>query len=245
MADLQQKLAECRERAEQGQNIANESFKNLKDALRDETKKLEAAELHKLKELGKPILGVVNVKKALAPANNPKRKIDLKQIEKAMNDKQKLEDLVQQFRNFAAVNNDNFDDIPFVYSHLQSAFFAQRENDESLRQLSNFDAVENFILEKFKSDGKFIRIKTFIDAVAEPMQKATSQFYSHSADSVTAWKNYKDKVKELDNWYEGFFKRTQNRYNEFIERIESEINGKINYIVNTYYDSEHAGYHWK
>ena len=384
MADLQQELAECRERAEQGQNIANESFKNLKDALREERNKLEAAErqqnnisrlendehfnrqmkdmkklekdfiskvdgnlenlnknadkftiivygrtmvgkstlmeiltrgdgktigngsqrttrdvrpyewnglkildvpgtcsfegkkddkiadeaaqsadlvlflisddafepeetdgLHNLKKLGKPVLGVVNVKQVLAPANTPQRKIDLKQIEKKMNDKQKLEDLVNQFRNFAAIHNDNFDDIPFVYSHLQSAFFAQRENDESLRQLSNFDAVENFILEKFKSDGRFIRIKTFIDAVAEPMQKATAQLYSHSAGSVTAWKNYKDKVTELDKWYDSFFKRTQNRYNEFIEGIESEINDKINFIVNTYYDSEHAGYHWE
>ena len=384
MADLQQELAECKKRAEQGQNIANESFKNLKDALREERKKLEAAErqqnnisrlendehfnrqmkdmeklekdfiskvdgnlenlsknadkftiivygrttvgkstfmeilthgdgshigkgaqrttrdvrpyewnglkfldvpgvgaydgsaddkvayeaaktadlalflmensgvqpveaaeLHKLKELGKPILGVVNVKQGLAPANTPQRKINLKQIEKAMNDKQKLEELVQQFRDFAAIHNDNFDDIPFVYSHLQSAFFAQRENDESLRQLSNFDAVENFILEKFKSDGRFIRIKTFIDAVAEPMQKATSQLYSHSAGSVQLWKSYKDKVKELNKWHKSFFDRTQNRYNEFMSGLEDDINGKINYVVNNYYDSEYAGDHWK
>lgn len=211
----------------------------------DGVQPVEAAELHKLKELGKPILGIVNVKQALAPADTPQRKINLKQIEKAMNDKQKLEEFVQQFRNFAALSNDNFDDIPFVYSHLQSAFFAQRENNPELHALSNFDAVENFILEKFKSDGRFIRIKTFIDAVAEPMQKATSQLYSHSAGSVQLWKSYKDKVKELNKWHKSFFDRTQNRYNEFISGLENDIDGKINYVVNNYYDSKYAGDHWK
>ncbi len=211
----------------------------------DGVQPVEAAELHKLKELGKPILGIVNVKQSLAPANTPQRKINLKQIEKAMSNNQPLEDLVNQFKQFGVIHNDNFDDIPFVYSHLQSAFFAQRENNPELHALSNFDAVENFILEKVRNDGRFIRVKTFIDAVAEPMQKATEKLYRHSADSVKTWKSYKDKIKELNKWYDSFFDRTQNRYNEFMNGLEDDINGKINYVVNNYYDSEYAGDHWK
>lgn len=197
----------------------------------------EAERLGELKKLGKPVLGIVNVKQVLSPDSaSAKRKLDIRQLQKKIGDKQRLQEIVQQFKEFSHGKGYDFEDIPFVYSHLQSAFFSQRENDAELYKLSNFEAVENFILEKVKQDGKFIRIKTFIDAVARPLQESITTLYAHSAESVITWMSYGDKIEQLNNWNKGFVERVQSRYNDFIQTLTNELNAKINYAVNNYYD---------
>lgn len=212
----------------------------------------EADRLAELKSLGKPVLGIVNVKQVLSDKSSAKRKIDVKQIQKKIGDSTRLKEIVRQFKEFAKKGNNtnfkggyNFDDVPFVYSHLQSAFFSQQENDPSLYELSNFKAVENFILDKVRADGQFIRIKTFIDAVARPMQNSIAALYGHSADTIKAYETYCDKLRQLFDLRDNFSKRIKNRKDNFIDGLVSDINGKINYIVNNYYASDKAGKVWK
>ena len=184
----------------------------------------EAERLGELKKLGKPVLGIVNVKQVLSPDSaSAKRKLDIRQLQKKIGDKQRLQEIVEQFKEFSHGKGYDFEDIPFVYSHLQSAFFSQRENDAELYKLSNFEAVEHFILEKVKQDGKFIRIKTFIDAVARPLQESITTLYAHSAESVITWMSYGDKIEQLNNWNKGFVERVQSRYNDFIQTLTNEL----------------------
>lgn len=206
----------------------------------------EAERLGELKKLGKPVLGIVNVKQVLSPDSaSAKRKLDIRQLQKKIGDKQRLQEIVEQFKEFSHGKGYDFEDIPFVYSHLQSAFFSQRENDAELYKLSNFEAVEHFILEKVKQDGKFIRIKTFIDAVARPLQESITTLYAHSAESVITWMSYGDKIEQLNNWNKGFVERVQSRYNDFIEILTNELNSEINYAVNFYYDNgKKAANYW-
>ena len=205
----------------------------------------EAQRLAELKKLGKPVLGIVNVKQVLSPErDSAKRKMDLRQLEKKIHDQSRLEEIVRQFKEFSQKNGYNFEDVPFVYAHLQSAFFSQRENDASLYELSNFAAVENFIIDKVQSDGPFIRIKTFVDAVARPMQYSVATLYGHSSDSVKAWKSYGDKIKELKSWRERFVERCSGRIDNFIQNLAGQLNAKINYVVDNYYDSSKAGSFW-
>lgn len=206
----------------------------------------EAQRLGELKKLGKPVLGIVNVKQVLSPdRTSGKRKLDLRQLDKKIHDQSRLEEIVRQFKEFSVAKGYNFEDVPFVFSHLQSAFFSQRENDDELYRLSNFAAVENFILDKVSSDGKFIRIKTFIDAVARPMQQSIAALYAHSSDTVAAWISYVDKVTQLDTWHKGFATDTQRKYDAFYETLKKDLDTQINSVVNNYYESEYAGDHWK
>ena len=91
------------------------------------------------------------------------------EINEAMNDAGRLQEIVRQFQDFAKKGNSknfeggyNFDDVPFVYTHLRSVVFSQQENNPELYNLSNFETVENFILDKIFKDGKFLRVKNFI-----------------------------------------------------------------------------------
>ena len=213
----------------------------------------EAIRLAELKALGKPVLGIVNVKQPLTPqAGNAQRKLQIKQIEKRLSDKSRLQEIVRQFQDFAK-NGDqktfkggyNFDDVPFVYAHLLSAQFSRQEKSSELYNLSNFKVVEDFIQDKIIADGGFIRVKTFIETLARPMQSAVAELYGHSAETFYAWRNYDDKIERLDNWRKKFVDDAQSRYNNFIADLESQLDRKVSYVVNNYYDSSYAGEHWQ
>lgn len=212
----------------------------------------EAMRLAELKALGKPVLGIVNVKHAINSApDSEDREMDIYEIEQKLNNPARLQEIVRQFNKFAKEGNGkdfkggiNFDDVPFVYAHLQSAVFSQQEKNSELYDLSNFRAVENFIQDKIIADGGFICIKTFIETLARPMQSAVAELYGHSAETFYAWKNYNDKIERLDNWRKKFVDDVQSRYDNFISDIESQLNRKVSYVVNNYYDSSYAGEHW-
>ena len=214
----------------------------------------EAIRLAELKALGKPVLGIVNVKQPLTPdAGNAKRKLDIRQIQKRLNDNARLKEIVRQFQDFAKKGDSktfeggyNFDDVPFVYSHLLSAQFSRQEKSQELYNLSNFKVVEDFIQEKIIADGPFVRIKTFIETLSRPTQSAVAEFYGLSAETFYAWKAYNEKIDELDNWRKRFREEVFNgRCKTFYSNLESQIDRKISYVVDNYYDSDKAGDAWK
>ena len=214
----------------------------------DAPQPLEADRLAELKALGKPILGIVNVKQVLSPDRaSAKRKIEIKRLQNKIGDKKRLNEIVTQFREFAKTSGYDFSDIDFVSTHLNAAFLSQpeRENDEELYRLSNFSAVEDFILEKVKTDGQFICYKNYITNVAIPMQDAIALFYKHSAESYLGYRTYDDKIEALDKWRENFFDSVQSRYDQFYDNIETKLNSKVNYVVANYYDSSNAGDAWQ
>lgn len=212
----------------------------------------EAGRLAQLKKLGKPILGIVNVKQTLSPdPSNPKRKIEMKQIEKKMNDTATIDEHVRQFKDFAKLFQTNFSDIKFVYANFQAEFFSQpeRENNPDLHKLSNFEEVEKFILAAFYEKGRFFRFKNFIEAVSRPMQFSISELYKQSAGSFNQWKVYQDSIERLDDWYgdknSGFTKKLQKRYDDFIEDLRRQLTREINSFVDVYYNRSDANEAWR
>ncbi len=211
----------------------------------DGVQQAEAHCLAELKKNGKPVLGIVNVKYGLSARNNVKRKIDLKQVEKKLGDNSKINDIINQFKAFAPEGD--FDDIPFVYAHLQAAFFSQakRENDPSLYELSRFGAVEEFILDKVRRDGKFLRLKSYIDAVARPMQYSIAALYEQSRDTCVACKSYDENIGKVFEWREGFLQYGRSQMDDFLANIRSQFNSKIDWFVDNYYDDSNAESVWK
>ena len=208
----------------------------------------EADRLAELKALGKPILGVVNVKQVLnADANSTARKMELKKLTRKMAEKERLAEIVKQFNEFGQKSGYDFSDIKWVDTHLQAAYFSQaeREDNKSLYELSNFSAVEEFIAEKIKSEGQFICYKNYVDNVAIPMQKSIAMFYRHSADTVEVHNTYLEKIEQFDKWREKFSNATRKRYDNFIKTLKKQFDAKIGYVVNNYYDSSNAGEEWR
>ncbi len=211
----------------------------------DAPQQAEAHCLAELKKNGKPVLGIVNVKYSLSDRNNAKRKIDLKQLEKKLGDDSKINSIIAQFKALAPEGS--FEDIPFVYAHLQSAFFSQakRENDPHLYELSNFAAVENFILDKVQRDGKFLRLKSYIDAVARPMQYSIAALYEQSRDTCIACNSYNENIDKVLEWRKSFLDYGRSQMNDFLANIRSQFNSKIDWFVDNYYDDSSAESVWQ
>ena len=204
----------------------------------------EAEALAQLKSLGKPVLGIINVKMAF---NIKDKDLDLPDLQDKLADTKRIDDICAQFKEFARLHNQNWDDIPFIYTHLNAAFQAQPErgNDTEVYQISNFPQVEKYILDKVKDDGKFLRMKNFIDIVAVPMNNIIAAIYEHSANTLEESRLYSDKVKTLAAWRKNFLENSKKRFNNFRERLHSQMDGAIYNFAEYNYENENAAQDWE
>ena len=94
----------CSFGGEEDDKLAYEAAKSADLALflltDDAPQPYEADRLAELKKLGKPVLGIINVKQVLSDKENPKRKIELKKLEKK--DCKKLKSSLRNFHRKAA-----------------------------------------------------------------------------------------------------------------------------------------------
>lgn len=204
----------------------------------------EAKALAQLKNLGKPVLGIVNVKMAF---DMKRKNLALRNLQKKLSDTERLDKICAQFKEFAANHKQNWSDIPFVYTHLNAAFQSQSgyNNDKEVFSASNFPQVENFIVDKVRNDGKFLRMKTFVDVAAVPMQKIIAAIYKRSAETLKESALYRDKVRQFASWRQNFVERSNRRINTFGENLKSSVDGAIFDFANTNYSNENAGKDWQ
>ena len=204
----------------------------------------EAECLAQLKSLGKPVLGVVNVKMAFDIA---KRNIALRNLNKRLADTQRLNTICQQFKNFAGNYSQDWGDIEFVYTHLNAAFQAQPErgNDAEVFAASQFGRVEKFILDKVRSDGKFLRIKNFVDIAAVPTCQILTEIYAHAAKSLAESRIWRKKLNELLRWRKKFVNRTFERAESLKQHIKSQVKQAMDPFVDKYYESDKVGELWE
>lgn len=203
----------------------------------------EAKNLAILRDLGKPVLGIMNVKEKL---NMNRRALAIRGLKKKLNDVTRLNNICEQFKAYAEQFNQNWQDIPFIYTHLRAAFLGQSSqlNDEELYELSNFSQVENFIINKVSEDGSFLRIKTFVDRAVVPMQKRMELLLEHSSNNVKQGNIYREKINELNKWTDRFVKKTQRKIDNFKEHLYQILNDEIFEFSKYNYQNERAGEAW-
>lgn len=209
----------------------------------DAPQKAEAEKLAELRNLGKPVLGIINVKLAL---NMERKVLAIRNLQKKLSDTARLDEICRQFKAYATNFNQNWQEMPFIYTHLRAAFLGQSSqlNDNELYNMSNFPQVEKYIIDKVCKDGCFLRIKTFIDNVAVPMQQRMELLLEHSSINVKEALVYRNKCNKLWDWRQDFVDRSQEKYNKFMERLYAMICNEIDDFVEDNYDNEYAGEAW-
>lgn len=203
----------------------------------------EAEKLADLRRLGKPVLGVVNVKQALNPA---RKALAIRMIKKKLDETERLDEICKQFRAFSKKWGQDWDEIPFVYTHLQAAFLAdeKRENDPELFEASNFSAVENIILQKVLEDGSFLRLKTPIDIVTKPMQERLEQLLFEEGKLIHIALTYRNKWHNLVDWRNQYIEQAQKRFDRFQEQLHADIDSMILSFAENNYENKNAGEDW-
>lgn len=238
----------CSFESEQDDKIALDAAKSSDLVLflitDDAPQAAEAKALAQLRRLGKPVLGIVNVKMTF---DITKKKLALRDLQRKLADTERLDDICTQFKEFDAKFNQEWQNIPFVYTHLNAAFQAQPErgNDSEIYQVSNFPQVENFILEKVCNDGKFLRVKTFIDGIAVPMEKIIAAIYSRSCRTLTENWIWRDKRKQFKKWLAEFQENVAKRLCRAEKDFKSLLDREIDKFAENHYEDEKAAENWQ
>lgn len=201
----------------------------------------EAKNLAELRRLGKPVLGIINVKLGIT---SQVRAVDLKRLQKKMSETERIEAICNQFRQFSGSYQQDWGDLTFVPTHLKAAYIGQDTNNE-LWELSNFAAVEQYILSKVQQDGCFLRIKTFMDRAVVPLQKRMEMLFDNSGENIMAAFEYRRKWHDLDEWREEFFAESQEKYDELCERLRRQLENGIRDFAECNYENSNAGKAWQ
>lgn len=200
----------------------------------------EAEKLAQLRSLGKPVLGIINVKMSF----NIGDELDLEDLKDRLADTETIDITLQQFKNFSAKHNQDWSNIKFVPTHLLSAYQSQDTNPEVFK-ISRFTEVEDFILEKVRDDGRFLRIKTFVDIVAIPMNNIILKIYEQAGKTLLESGIYSKKRQQLIEWKQSFQVCSAKKFEDLYKQLQTKLENAMYYFIDNHYEDEKAGKNWE
>ena len=200
----------------------------------------EAEKLAQLKSFGKPVLGVINVKMAF----NINDELDIEDLQDKLSDTSTIDATIDQFKKFSVSHNQDWSGIKFVATHLLSAYQSQDKNPKVF-ELSRFVEVEDFILEKVRKDGRFLRIKTFADSVAVPMSNIILKIYEQAAKTLLESDLWFDKRQQLWEWRGKFLERSQQKLDNLYKTLSEELDNTIYNFAENHYEDDRVNEHWQ
>lgn len=210
----------------------------------DAPQPVEAECLGLVRTLGKPLLGVCNVKESIE--DNDDLRLFLRSQEKLF-DKRRLVPLLKQFNKFADRHTPGHH-INFFCTHLLSKFLATQpvycKHRLELDRASRFQAVENQIILEVVGRGKFLRVKNFIDCVVTPMLDISNQFLDFSKQNSNDGRILVDKRREAHRWSQSFRSDGRGWFDTFVSKHMESLRDDITLFSEENYDRNDAGECW-
>ena len=204
----------------------------------------EAECLARVRSLGKPILGICNVKTALNNADD----VSLFLRRNWFNRKRKdLDAIVRQFHEFAEKYSPG-SRIPFAYTHLQSRFLSHqpeyKSHQSELEHASLFNYVEKQIISEVVNRGRFLRWKSFIDGTVAPMIEFSDKLLDFSAQNSKSGRALIAKRRQVESWSDRFCKSSLERIDTFIRKEMNLLHAEVPGFMENHYERSNAGESW-
>ena len=217
----------------------------------DAPQAVEADCFRQVKDFGKPVIIIMNVKVSVDSGKS------MKLIERDMKrafDYDRIEDIRTQFCKFAEPFGQDWSNVPFVPVHLKAAYEAVRcgksEDEETRAQaefwsrVSHIDELKELICEQVSVKGKYIRVKTFADIIANPMIESLSELDLQSGINESQSRIIADKKRALEKRKEKFIKDGKKRIESFMMRLKTELRADIAVFAEEHYNDKLADVAW-
>lgn len=214
----------------------------------DAPQAVEADCFRQVKDLGKPVIIIMNVKVSVDSGKS------MKLIERDMNrafDDERIEEIRKQFCRFAEPFGQDWNNVPFVATHLKAAYETVKsakagdtEQEEFWTRISRIDDLKSLICEEVRVRGKYIRVKTFADIIANPMIEALSELDLQSRMNESQGKVVSDKKRALEKRKAVFVKDGKKRIESFMMRLKSELRSDIAVFAEEHYNDKMADIAW-
>lgn len=207
---------------------------------------VEAECFSQIINLGKPIIVILNIKFSISQNSN--LKLAIRDIDKKF-DKDRIAKLKKQFRDFSVKFGQDWNHIPIVPVHLKAAFDSTKIEDKELRnqfyKISRVDFLQKVIVETVKNNGKFYRIKTFVDTVDNPMINSMETLLEQSNQNSSQARIVLNKKRDLEAWREKFIKQSIEKVDSFLLKTKSDLRGKVAVFAEEHYEDRDASGKWK
>lgn len=211
----------------------------------DSPQPIEAERLGRIRHLGKPVLGICNVK--VAVDDRDELLLFLRNPDRAF-DQSRINEILKQFQAFADQH------IPglrqhFVSTHLRSRFLANQPGYEAAREQllksSRFDQVEARIVEEVTQRGTFLRVKSFVDEPAVSILDLTDKLFDFSARNAMQGRIFAQKRGQLYAWLQDFKTRAQKRISATVANGMDSLRAEIPSFAEDHYEDEQASKKWE
>jgi hypothetical protein len=210
----------------------------------DAPQPLEAECLAQVRRLGKPILGICNVKIAV---DDPDDLLLFLRNSNRSFDQNRLKGIFQQFNDFAdqCIPGKH---VRFAMTHLRSRFLAERHEFQKYKseliEASRFTFVERQIINEVKGRGSFLRIKSFIDGAVAPMMQLTYSLLDFSAQNSASGRVLVEKRRQLNNWGQNFKSDGQGRIDTLVSKLMDGLRQDVSDFAENHYDDNQASEKW-
>lgn len=216
----------------------------------DDAVQIEEAEaLARIKAMGKPVICILNVK--TCGPNMDSRPIDfrLRRIQRNLGDTERLDKIKAQFLQFSKEFKQNWNDIPFIYTDLRTAWLAQQpgyeEKSEELYHLSNFSNVTTFVLQQIQMNGGFYSFKGLVDTLYPGAEQTHQQLMGRYASNLALIYSMRQKQEELRSERRRLRKVAEEQVKKCIDRIHRHLKDEISVFADSNYENEQAGNDWE
>ncbi|MDR2141261.1 MAG: 50S ribosome-binding GTPase [Deltaproteobacteria bacterium] len=210
----------------------------------DAPQPVEAECLAQVCRLGKPVLGICNVKAALS--DEAELRLFFRNPDRLFNEK-RIEGLLNQFYLFVDRHIPGLRQ-PFKVTHLLARYLADQPEYEKYRdnllKASRFEVIEQSIINEVAGNGKFMRIKSFIDSSVYPMMNITDSLFEFSSQNVTSFKVLNNKRFQLIAEKKKFEKFGNSHLEKVIVKTMESLREEGWDFAEVHYDDPQAGQKW-
>lgn len=210
----------------------------------DAPQPVEGECLARVRGLGKPVLGICNVKAAVDDEDD--LLLFLRDPHGPF-DRTRINPLVQQFHDFADQHIPGRR-IHFLATHLRSRFLAYQPEYEKHRgellEASRFASVESSIVAEVVGRGTFLRVKSFIDGSVTPMMNLTDQLLEFSAQNSSSGRVLINKRRQFEEWANEFRSSGPKRIDTLISKAMDSLRREVPSFAEDHYEDRSAGESW-
>lgn len=219
----------------------------------------EAKCFARLRKIGKPILGILNIKYGIRYPEEVQDEagvLNESRFERFLKKKNikdeeftsSIQDVINQFneliRKYSVSKYSTF-----KTTHLQAKFLSTLgecgDKSVQLDRASGFLRVENQIIDEVIKKGSFHTKRAYIDLITAPFIDFENKLLEFSAQNSSNGRIFVDKKNKLESWGDSYKKDGNKRINTFVNKEIEKLREYIPEFAEDHYDDKNAGKAWK
>ena len=212
----------------------------------------DATFLSRVKNLGKPVILLFNVKVG-GKIREGMEKDDIEdlceRIDEAFCDPDELDGARESLVNYGPRFQQDWSKIPYSYAHLKSAFLAQDRRlvdwSKQLREASRFEDAIDLVNRELCGKGTFFRLKSYIDTVSTSLILEVETLFRLCCENLDLSSGLVSRHKEFVDRSKLFHIQSRKKIKTFATQIENELRVEAAAFAEEHFDDKDVDRNWK